>query len=89
MKNKKGMNRRQFIKNSAVGMVGAGGIGVILWENIRGFYFAQTCAVMIIIVVTVSLLDILSQPYQDPPEQAGYHLPPPPSAKSYRTFCGT
>ena len=35
------------------------------------------------------LLDFLSQPYQDPPEQAGYHLPPPPSAQPYRTFCGT
>ncbi|MCG8428929.1 MAG: phosphonate ABC transporter, permease protein PhnE [Chromatiales bacterium] len=46
---------------SVVGMVGAGGIGVILWENIRGFYFGETCAVMIIIVVTVSLLDMLSQ----------------------------
>jgi phosphonate transport system permease protein len=46
---------------TVVGMVGAGGIGVILWENIRGFYFAETCAVMIIIVVTVSLLDMLSQ----------------------------
>ena len=39
--------------------------------------------------VMEKLLDILSQPYQDPPEQAGYHLPPPPSAQSYRTFCGT
>ena len=35
------------------------------------------------------LLDVLSQPYQDPPEEAGYHLPAPPSAPPYRTFCGT
>ena len=35
------------------------------------------------------LLGVLSQPYQDPPEQAGYHQPPPPSAQPYRTFCGT
>jgi hypothetical protein len=35
------------------------------------------------------LLGFLSQPYQDPPEQAGYHLPPPTSALPYRTFCGT
>jgi len=35
------------------------------------------------------LLGFLSQPYQDPPEQAGYHLPAPPSAQPYRTFCGT
>jgi phosphonate transport system permease protein len=45
---------------SVVGMVGAGGIGVILWEIIRGFQYAQTCAVMIIIVVTVSLIDLVS-----------------------------
>ena len=36
---------------SVVGMVGAGGIGVVLWEIIRGFQYAQTCAVMLIIVV--------------------------------------
>ncbi|MGB0723261.1 MAG: phosphonate ABC transporter, permease protein PhnE [Gammaproteobacteria bacterium] len=46
---------------TVVGMVGAGGIGVILWENIRGFMFPETCAVMLIIIVTVSLLDMLSQ----------------------------
>lgn len=46
---------------TVVGMVGAGGIGVILWEMIRGFYFAQTCAVMIIIVTAVTLFDVLSQ----------------------------
>jgi phosphonate transport system permease protein len=41
-------------------MVGAGGIGVVLWEIIRGFYYAQTCAVMILIVITVSIIDLLS-----------------------------
>ena len=45
---------------SVVGMVGAGGIGVVLWEIIRGFQYAQTCAVMIIIVVTVALIDLAS-----------------------------
>lgn len=45
---------------TVVGMVGAGGIGVILWEIIRGFYYAETCAVMLLIVVTVSLIDLLS-----------------------------
>ena len=45
---------------SVVGMVGAGGIGVILWEIIRGFYYAETCAVMIIIVVGVTLIDLVS-----------------------------
>jgi phosphonate transport system permease protein len=41
-------------------MVGAGGIGVVLWEIIRGFRYAETAAVMIIIIVTVSLIDLLS-----------------------------
>ena len=41
-------------------MVGAGGIGVVLWEMIRGFQYAQTCAVMLMIIVTVSLIDVLS-----------------------------
>ncbi|HSO20876.1 MAG TPA: YdiU family protein, partial [Desulfosarcina sp.] len=41
------------------------------------------------LTVMEELLDVLSHPYQDPPEQAGYHLPPPPSTLPYRTFCGT
>ena len=45
---------------SVVGMVGAGGIGVVLWEVIRGFQFAQTCAVMIMIVLLVSAVDVMS-----------------------------
>jgi uncharacterized protein YdiU (UPF0061 family) len=39
--------------------------------------------------VMEKLLGALSLPYRDPPEEAGYHLPPPPSAQPYRTFCGT
>ncbi|VTU46712.1 Phosphate-import permease protein PhnE (plasmid) [Variovorax sp. SRS16] len=45
---------------TVVGMVGAGGIGVVLWEIIRGFQYAETCAVMIIVVVTVSAIDLVS-----------------------------
>jgi phosphonate transport system permease protein len=45
---------------SVVGMVGAGGIGVVLWEIIRGFQYAETCAVMIIIVITVTFIDLIS-----------------------------
>jgi len=41
-------------------MVGAGGIGVVLWEVIRGFQFAQTCAVMIMIILLVSAVDLIS-----------------------------
>ena len=46
---------------TVVGMVGAGGIGVLLWELIRGFYFARTCAVMLIIITVVVVFDLLSQ----------------------------
>jgi phosphonate transport system permease protein len=45
---------------AVVGMVGAGGIGVVLWEIIRGFYYAETCAVLIIVVITCTLIDLVS-----------------------------
>jgi phosphonate transport system permease protein len=45
---------------SVVGMVGAGGIGVVLFEVIRGFQYAQTCAVLILLAVSVTLIDLLS-----------------------------
>ena len=46
---------------TVLGIVGAGGIGMVLWEFIRGFYYAETSAILIIIILTVSFLDILSQ----------------------------
>ena len=46
---------------TVVGMVGAGGIGVVLWELIRGFYFDRTAAVMLIIITVVTVFDLLSQ----------------------------
>lgn len=45
---------------SVVGMVGAGGIGVILWDIMRSFQYAETCAVMVIIIATVTLIDMVS-----------------------------
>ena len=45
---------------SVVGMVGAGGIGVILYEVIRGFQYPQTCAVLIILIATVTIIDLMS-----------------------------
>jgi phosphonate transport system permease protein len=41
--------------------VGAGGIGQILYEMIRGFYYAETAAILIIIIISVTILDITSQ----------------------------
>jgi phosphonate transport system permease protein len=46
---------------TVLGLVGAGGIGQILFESIRGFYYGETAAIIIIVVITVSILDILSQ----------------------------
>lgn len=45
---------------SVVGMVGAGGVGVVLWEVIRSFQFDKTCAVMIMIILLVSAVDVIS-----------------------------
>lgn len=46
---------------TVLGIVGAGGIGMILWEQIRGFNYAGTAATMIVIIVSVTLIDVLSQ----------------------------
>lgn len=46
---------------TVLGIVGAGGIGVVLWESIRGFQFQETCTIIIFIILTVSFLDVVSQ----------------------------
>ena len=46
---------------TVLGIVGAGGIGMILWEVIRGFQYSETAAIVIIIILSVSLIDIISQ----------------------------
>jgi phosphonate transport system permease protein len=45
---------------TVVGMVGAGGVGVVLWEVIRAFRFAETAAVILMIIVTVTVVDVAS-----------------------------
>ena len=45
---------------TVLGIVGAGGIGHSLYENIRSFHYAETAAIIIIVVVTVMLIDIVS-----------------------------
>ena len=44
-----------------LGIVGAGGIGQILWESMRGFMYAETSAIILIIVLSISVIDIISQ----------------------------
>jgi phosphonate transport system permease protein len=46
---------------TVLGIVGAGGIGQLLFENIRGFYYGETAAIMIVMVVTVAIIDMISQ----------------------------
>jgi uncharacterized protein YdiU (UPF0061 family) len=35
------------------------------------------------------LLTVLARPYDDQPDVVAFALPPPPSDRPYRTFCGT
>ena len=46
---------------TVLGLIGAGGIGQVLFESINSFSYGQTSAIAIIIVVAVSLIDLLSQ----------------------------
>ena len=46
---------------TVLGLVGAGGIGQVLFESIRGFYYAETAAILIVVIVTVTLTDLVSQ----------------------------
>lgn len=46
---------------TVLGVIGAGGIGQVLFETIRGFYYPQSAAILIVIVVTVIVTDIVSQ----------------------------
>ena len=46
---------------TVLGLVGAGGIGQVLFESIRGFYYAETAAILIVIVLTVTAVDLVSQ----------------------------
>jgi phosphonate transport system permease protein len=45
---------------SVVGMVGAGGIGFIIWDAIRSFNYGKTAAIILVIVITVTILDFFS-----------------------------
>jgi phosphonate transport system permease protein len=46
---------------SVVGLVGAGGIGLVIWEVVRAFQFSQACAVMLIVFAAVIVIDTASQ----------------------------
>jgi phosphonate transport system permease protein len=46
---------------TVLGIIGAGGIGQILYDSINAFQFDQTGCIVLVIVVAVSLIDLLSQ----------------------------
>ena len=46
---------------TVLGLIGAGGIGQMLFDSMNGFNFSQTATIVIVIVVAVSLIDLLSQ----------------------------
>lgn len=46
---------------TVLGLIGAGGIGQSLFESINAFKHEQTSAIVIVIVIAVSLIDLLSQ----------------------------
>src|ERR1700733_3441919 len=46
---------------SVVGLVGAGGIGLVIWEVVRAFQFQQACTVILIILLSVTAIDAISQ----------------------------
>jgi len=45
---------------SVLGIVGAGGIGAVLWDVIRAFEYGKTAFVLILLVVSVTLIDMAS-----------------------------
>ena len=46
---------------TVLGFVGAGGIGVALYDTMRSFDFGAVSGIMLVIILVVSLFDILSQ----------------------------
>jgi phosphonate transport system permease protein len=46
---------------TVLGIIGAGGIGQILYDSISAFQFDQTGCIVLVIVVAVSMIDMLSQ----------------------------
>ncbi len=44
-----------------LGLIGAGGIGQLLFEQIRSFQYGKTAAILLIIIIAVTMVDMLSQ----------------------------
>ena len=50
--------------SSIVGFVGAGGIGQDLFVAIRKFYYSDVSAILLMIIVTVSIIDLLTERFR-------------------------
>lgn len=46
---------------TVLGLIGAGGIGQMLFEGLQSFNFSEVSAISLVIIVAVSLIDLLSQ----------------------------
>nr|WP_240007198.1 phosphonate ABC transporter, permease protein PhnE [Pseudaquidulcibacter saccharophilus] len=46
---------------TVLGLIGAGGIGQTLFESINAFKYEETSAIVVVLVIAVSLIDLLSQ----------------------------
>ena len=46
---------------TVLGLIGAGGIGQILFEAVRAFDYQRTAAIVIVIILAVSAIDMMSQ----------------------------
>jgi phosphonate transport system permease protein len=46
---------------TVLGLIGAGGIGQILFDSLNSFSYSRVSAIAIVIVIAVSLIDLLSQ----------------------------
>ncbi len=46
---------------TVLGLIGAGGIGQLLFDSLNAFKYGATAAIVIVIIVAVSLIDLLSQ----------------------------
>ncbi len=44
-----------------LGLIGAGGIGQLLFDSLNAFKYSATATIVIVIIVAVSLIDLLSQ----------------------------
>ena len=46
---------------TVLGLIGAGGIGQLLFDAMNGFAYHKLSAIVIVIIVAVTLIDFLSQ----------------------------